>query len=83
MVKSVTNWEFVLEENGMPKVLGSGTYGTVSKIINYVHYQSSELDLLLNCLPHGRYCIYCENKPVWLEKQVVFHQLQRINLAYF
>lgn len=33
VVKSVTNWEFVLEENEMPKVLGSGTYGTVSKII--------------------------------------------------
>ena len=30
--RSVTNWEFVLEANATPKVLGSGAYGTVSTL---------------------------------------------------
>ena len=30
--RSVTNWEFVLEANETPKVLGSGAYGTVSTL---------------------------------------------------
>ena len=30
--RSITNWEFVLEANGTPKVLGSGAYGTVSTV---------------------------------------------------
>ena len=36
--RSVTNWEFVLEANGTPKVLGSGAYGTVSNTYSHMMF---------------------------------------------